>query len=343
VVVDSNVQVPFAKMWSPSLVPKPKDWDDHVDVVGTFLEPVRIVNPRVPPPAADHFHFHRQHPQLQQQLQRQQQRQRDEVDVDLQRSFDPGVRRVRSEDSVLPLATPTDEYEPAPELAAFLDTTSPIVFVGFGSMVVQDLQHIVSLFLEGAALANVKILIQVGWSVISPEAFMQLAMQAQTNAALVRETERLNFGEDSVIFPSDTSHTRGATAASAIATTASSLFADMDMQDSDNDRDDYDDNSDNNNNNNGTNGGTSSSIGTWFSKLTTSVSSGFGLTQSARESATAATATGRDEASSVWKDEQYPLWTAAEDAFFMGPCPHGWLFQKVSAVVHHGGAGGQPD
>lgn len=29
----------------------------------------------------------------------------------------------------------------------------------------------------------------------------------------------------------------------------------------------------------------------------------------------------------------------ARDVLFLGDCPHEWLFQKVSAVVHHGGAG----
>jgi sterol 3beta-glucosyltransferase len=32
------VQVPFAKMWSKYLVPKPKDWESHIDVVGFFLD-----------------------------------------------------------------------------------------------------------------------------------------------------------------------------------------------------------------------------------------------------------------------------------------------------------------
>lgn len=27
------------------------------------------------------------------------------------------------------------------------------------------------------------------------------------------------------------------------------------------------------------------------------------------------------------------------DVLFLGDCPHEWLFQRVSAVVHHGGAG----
>lgn len=32
-------------------------------------------------------------------------------------------------------------------------------------------------------------------------------------------------------------------------------------------------------------------------------------------------------------------WEAATHSFMVGPCPHTWLFQYVSACVHHGGAG----
>lgn len=28
-----------------------------------------------------------------------------------------------------------------------------------------------------------------------------------------------------------------------------------------------------------------------------------------------------------------------ENVYFIGDCPHEWLFQHVAAVVHHGGAG----
>jgi UDP:flavonoid glycosyltransferase YjiC (YdhE family) len=27
------------------------------------------------------------------------------------------------------------------------------------------------------------------------------------------------------------------------------------------------------------------------------------------------------------------------NVFYLGDCPHEWLFQRVSAVIHHGGAG----
>ena len=29
----------------------------------------------------------------------------------------------------------------------------------------------------------------------------------------------------------------------------------------------------------------------------------------------------------------------AEDIYFIGDCPHEWLFPRMAAVVHHGGAG----
>lgn len=31
--------------------------------------------------------------------------------------------------------------------------------------------------------------------------------------------------------------------------------------------------------------------------------------------------------------------TEEKDIFFLGDCPHEWLFTQVSAVFHHGGAG----
>jgi UDP:flavonoid glycosyltransferase YjiC (YdhE family) len=31
--------------------------------------------------------------------------------------------------------------------------------------------------------------------------------------------------------------------------------------------------------------------------------------------------------------------TAGPDVYWIGDCPHEWLFGQVAAVVHHGGAG----
>jgi UDP:flavonoid glycosyltransferase YjiC (YdhE family) len=40
-----------------------------------------------------------------------------------------------------------------------------------------------------------------------------------------------------------------------------------------------------------------------------------------------------------WSKLGSDLDRADEDVLFIGDCPHEWLFQHVSAVVHHGGAG----
>ena len=93
-------------------------------------------------------------------------------------------------------------FTPPPALLNFLDSGDAPVFVGFGSMVVKDLEALISLFLEGAALAGVRVIVQVGWSEITQERFLDLALQAQLKASIVRETESMNDNLlSSVIFP----------------------------------------------------------------------------------------------------------------------------------------------
>lgn len=40
-----------------------------------------------------------------------------------------------------------------------------------------------------------------------------------------------------------------------------------------------------------------------------------------------------------WSNLGAELDTCPDNVLFIGDCPHEWLFQHVSAVVHHGGAG----
>jgi hypothetical protein len=291
-------------MWSPSLVPKPKDWDDHVDVVGTFMESIPIVNPKLSVQPKDMKAAKKK----------------------MNTSYDPRVRKMKIEDSVLPVAT--TNYEPTTELAEFLATEEPIIFVGFGSMVVHDLKSIISLFLEAAALAGVKILIQVGWSSIAPEVFMELALQAQTKACLIRETEAVNLGE-SLIFPSSSRAGKESgdeyrdilTRLEAGASSTSSLLECPSEQTQ-----------------------AKSSLGSWIAgalqlgtKFTTTVAESI---VNLSTSSTKPVEMPKSESIRFdWDEVENDEWTAAKDSFFMGPCPHNWLFQKVSAVVHHGGAG----
>ena len=39
------------------------------------------------------------------------------------------------------------------------------------------------------------------------------------------------------------------------------------------------------------------------------------------------------------KGQKVSLWNAERDSLLIGSCPHSWLFDRVGAVVHHGGAG----
>ena len=36
----NDLRVPFAKMWSESLVPTPRDYGKHIDVIGNIFPPI---------------------------------------------------------------------------------------------------------------------------------------------------------------------------------------------------------------------------------------------------------------------------------------------------------------
>ncbi|KAG2959320.1 Sterol 3-beta-glucosyltransferase [Phytophthora cactorum] len=94
-----DLHIPHAFMWSPELVPKPKDWGDLYDVVGTVV-----------------------------------------------------------------LKGTASSYTPTPELEAFLGTDEGPIFVGFGSMVLEDPKATTKMIIEAARQANVRVLIQSSWS-----------------------------------------------------------------------------------------------------------------------------------------------------------------------------------
>jgi hypothetical protein len=207
-------------MWSPTLVPKPKDWLDHIDIVGAFIEqapnnnsePVNstetkkqfdsrttdsevLIKPlseetatkapshpivAVPPPLSSSSFLQENQYKMNKQ------------------AFDPTAAKTKSERNFLPRETA--EYNPPADLADFLsskDDQQPIIYVGFGSMVVKDLENIISLFLEAAAIMNTKILVQTGWTSLSPEKIQSLAAEAQEKARLFRETEEINSSDPS--------------------------------------------------------------------------------------------------------------------------------------------------
>jgi UDP:flavonoid glycosyltransferase YjiC (YdhE family) len=92
-----RLKVPYTYMWSPSLIPKPKDWGAEIDVTG--------------------FVF-----------------------LDLASSF-----------------TPPDD------LKKFLDNGDPPVYIGFGSIVVDDPDEFTKLIFEAVKIAGCRALVSKGW------------------------------------------------------------------------------------------------------------------------------------------------------------------------------------
>lgn len=59
---------------------------------------------------------------------------------------------------------PSSSYTPSPELSAFLGDDAGPIFVGFGSMVIQDPKGVTKMIIEAAGQAAVRVLIQSSWS-----------------------------------------------------------------------------------------------------------------------------------------------------------------------------------
>ncbi|KAG8808953.1 hypothetical protein FRC17_003685, partial [Serendipita sp. 399] len=95
-IVD-RLKIPWTYCFSPSLVPKPSDWKNHIDVVG--------------------FYF-------------------------------------------LGLAT---DYNPPQDLADFLAAGPPPIYIGFGSVVVQNPAKLTAIIFEATARAGVRALVSAGW------------------------------------------------------------------------------------------------------------------------------------------------------------------------------------
>ncbi|KAF8850692.1 UDP-Glycosyltransferase/glycogen phosphorylase [Acephala macrosclerotiorum] len=93
----SRLRIPYTYCWSPALIPKPKDWGQHISISG--------------------FYF-------------------------------------------LSLAS---SYTPAPDLAEFLAAGPPPVYIGFGSIVVDDPDAMTKLIFEAVKKSGVRALVSKGW------------------------------------------------------------------------------------------------------------------------------------------------------------------------------------
>ncbi|EGP89469.1 UDP-glucuronosyl/UDP-glucosyltransferase [Zymoseptoria tritici IPO323] len=97
------LKVPHTYCWSPALIPKPRDWGEHIDIAG--------------------FYF-------------------------------------------LDLAA---EYTPSPELQAFLDAGPRPVYIGFGSIVLENPDAMTQLIFETARSTGQRILLSKGWGGIGSD------------------------------------------------------------------------------------------------------------------------------------------------------------------------------
>jgi hypothetical protein len=191
-------------MWSPSFVPKPKDWPSYVDVVGTFFDNTgsAALTNGPSPAAAAQGRFSSKKPSIKAGY----------AEVASGATADGAVPTPQTvETSTASSPTPSvavspvveSQFKPPEALLQFLESGPPPIFVGFGSMVVKDLEGLISKFLEGAALVGVRIIVQLGWSEISNQRFLELALQAQLRASMVHDAEDFNDRLcKSVIFPS---------------------------------------------------------------------------------------------------------------------------------------------
>lgn len=184
-------------MWSPALVPKPKDWPDHVDVVGMFNDSNgddEGTQWSSPSPLFPLLNPH---------------------SLALSPVVDKPQHAAQSE---------TADFVPSAELLSFLAVgpqpqetistplsdsvlsrsctlSSPsqphagkVIFVGFGSMKLEDLavgegagsgltqantkiENVVGLFLEAAAIMGLRIIVQSGWTSLTQQSFLELALQ----------------------------------------------------------------------------------------------------------------------------------------------------------------------
>ncbi|EME82537.1 glycosyltransferase family 1 protein [Pseudocercospora fijiensis CIRAD86] len=92
-----RMKVPYTYMWSPSLVPKPADWGDEIDISGfVFLEMANT-------------------------------------------------------------------FKPPEELQKFLDAGPPPVYIGFGSIVVDDPNKFTEMIFEATKIAEVRAVVNKGW------------------------------------------------------------------------------------------------------------------------------------------------------------------------------------
>lgn len=160
--------VPFVKMWSPQLVPKPKDWPEHVDIVGTFIDHNRIL---ISDPAENVLKVVRNN-----------------SGEELGKINDDHTE-LRSETQQLVLnflhsAGPAEgNYSSSKEI-------HPILFIGFGSMMFDHPADLIRVLIEAVAVAcpHAYVIVQSGWTALNQTQFQEICEEAEKKARYIRDT-----------------------------------------------------------------------------------------------------------------------------------------------------------
>ena len=173
-------------------------------------------------------------------------------------------------------------------------------------MVIEDPRTLLELMLQGAALANVRVVVQAGWSEekITRADFLAIARDAQRKAWLAHLADQEEEDDDE----------------------QSGMVDGTEEEDSDDD---------------GRRGRLGSGLRKGQNRLSVSYKPGYG--SNVRGSGIREGHMGdngvRDSNMRDSGMNARGRWQADRDAVLIGSCPHSWLFQRVAAVVHHGGAG----
>ena len=90
------------------------------------------------------------------------------------------------------------------EITEFLKHTSqPPLYIGFGSMIINEIEMIkvLEILIEACAVNNVRLIFQSGWTAITQELFHSICQRAQEQANLLKLTSSGIMGKAFEIFP----------------------------------------------------------------------------------------------------------------------------------------------
>ena len=191
------------------------------------------------------------------------------------------------------------------------------IFIGFGSMVIENPKGLLQVLLQGAALANVRVIVQAGWSDISEEEFKNIAKEAEKQArlALLVDQEEEDEEEEAEEAEDAEEEEEGQKVYKGV----------KGEGEGDGERGDGESIE-----------SSASASHPAYHPLPPLIPTCPPVPPPPNPPSYPTSTSTRNPPSKASKPS---TWTASKDALLIGACPHSWLFERVAAVVHHGGAG----